>query len=173
MTEKTTKNEGKKVYEVGYLLLSNIEESKVLDEAGKIRDIISKNEGKFVSEGAPEMKNLTYPMIKEISGKKQKFDNAYFGWIKFEGNSEMITLIKKDLDKLETILRFLLIITTKEDFKPASSKTKKRKPAKFSFGSSEKKKKEDKDASGEKEAEENKEDKKKKLDETIDDLVIE
>ncbi len=188
MTEKNTKNEGKKVYEVGYLLLSNIEESKVVDESNKVRDIIEKNGGIFLSEGTPEMKALTYPMTKEIAGKKQKFDNAYFGWIKFEGTSDMITKIKEELDNFENILRFLLIITIKEDFKPISATTKKKKPAKFSFGGSEDKKddtEEVKEGEGDKESKETEEpkqeekdeltdeEKKKKLDDTIDNLVIE
>ena len=173
MTEEITKNEGVKVYEVGYLLLSNIEEDKISDESGKIRDIIEKNGGVFLSEGSPEMKTLAYSMSKEVSGKKQKFNNAYFGWIKFEGNSEMIITVKEELDKLDNILRFLLISTIRENFVATS---KKKKPAKFSFGSDEKsdKKKESKEEEKKENVEEIDEEKEeKKLDETIDGLVIE
>ncbi len=176
--EKTLKNEGTKVYEVGYLLLPNIEESKVPEESSKIRDIIENNKGLFLSEGAAELKTLTYPMTKAISGKKQKFDDGYFGWIKFEGNSEMITSVKNELDKFDNILRYLLIITVKENTVMPS------KPGKFSFDkkneSGDKKekgdKKEVKEVKEDKEVKEKKEVKEgdgKVLDETIDELVIE
>ena len=179
MTEENTlKNEGTKVYEVGYLLLPNIEESKVREESLKIRDIIENNKGLFLSEGSAEMKALTYPMAKAISGRKQKFEEAYFGWIKFEGNSDMVTSVKTELDKYENILRFILITTVKENtIMPSKS-------GKFSFDKKEKddNKEEEKDIKKDEEKEvvkEVKEDKKvkeadeKALDDTIDELVIE
>jgi len=173
--EKTLKNEGTKVYEVGYLLLPTIEESKVQDESLKIRDIIENNKGQFLSEGNAELKTLTYPMTKAISGKKQKFDEAYFGWVKFESNSDTIESIKKELDKVNNILRFILITTVKENIMIPS----KVKPGKFSFDKKEKLiEKEGLDSKEIEEPKKIKVDKevkaeKKVLDETIDDLVIE
>ena len=155
-------------------MLPNIEESKVQDESSKIRDIIENNKGLFLSEGTAELKALTYPMTKAISGKKQKFDDGYFGWIKFEGNSEMITSVKDELDKFENILRYLLIITVKENTMMPS------KLGKFSFDkkneSGDKKKDDKKEDKGAKDTKEDKKVKKvdeKVLDETIDELVIE
>ena len=161
--ENTLKGEGMKVYEVGYLLLPGIEESKVQEESSKIRDIIEKNNGMFLSEGAAEMRTLTYPMSKAISGKKQKFNNAYFGWIKFEGNAETAVAVKNDLDKFDNILRYILIITVKENaVMPGKS-------GKFSFD----KKKTEKEVKEEKEEKEESGIDEKKLDESIDELVIE
>lgn len=191
--ENTVKNDGKKIYEVGYLLLPNINENNISDEVSKIRDITEKNDGVFLSGGMPEMKALAYSMIKTIGGKKQKFDNAYFGWIKFESDS--INEIKEDLDNMKNILRHLIVTTTKENAIASSSNNVKK--GKFSFEEEkvekpgESKKKEEKEVVtlDEKEKIEIKEDAKdktkseesndkekkessKKLDETIDDLVI-
>ena len=165
--EKTLKNEGFKVYEVGYLLLPSVEETKVQEETAKIRDIIENNKGQFLSEGTPELKTLTYPMTKLISGKKQKFANAYFSWIKFEGGSETAKSVKDEIEKFDNILRFILVTTVRENIiMPTKS-------GKFSFDKKEKKEKleEKKNIKENKEKEEKID--KKELDETIDDLVIE
>jgi ribosomal protein S6 len=161
--DSTQKNEVSKVYEIGYLLLPTLNEDGVLVEVSKIKDILEKNKGMFLSEGVSEMRNLTYAMTKPISGKNQKFETAYFGWIKFEADSDSLVEIKEELDRLENLLRYLLIKTVKEDTFVATNNNKKSKPAKFSFDKKEKE---------EKPEEEVKEDK-KELDETIDELVIE
>ncbi|MBU4480400.1 30S ribosomal protein S6 [Patescibacteria group bacterium] len=162
MTKDTDINATGKVYEIGYLLLPVIAEENVSLEVSKIKDIIEKNKGMFFSEGIPEMRGLTYPMTKAISGKNQKFDSAYFGWVKFEADSDVINLIKNELEKIGNILRFLIIKTVKENTIVANSKV-----GKFSFDKKEGKPKKEK-----KVEEINKVDE-KELDETIDELVIE
>ncbi|MDD2935197.1 MAG: 30S ribosomal protein S6 [Candidatus Pacebacteria bacterium] len=157
--DKLSKNEGNKVYEIGFLLLPNIEETKVSGEVVKIKDIIEKKGGAFISEGTAEMRNLAYQMSKSLNGKKQKFDSAYFGWVKFEANASMINDIKKEIDGLEKVLRYMIIVTTRENVAIPPIKTRK-----FSFNEEEKTVVEpvveEKPVSEE-------------LDETIDELVIE
>ena len=163
--ELTQKDEKSKVYEVGFHLLPTIAESSVAEEVSKIKSVVEKNSGVFVSEGIPQMTNLAYTITKAISGKNQKFDSAYFGWVKFELNADSISEIKKAMDEVESVLRYLIIKTTKED-------TITTKPGKFEFDSEKEKTetvKETKEVKEVKENEESKED----LDDTIDDLVIE
>lgn len=157
--DKLSKNEGNKVYEIGFLLLPNIEETKVSGEVVKIKDIIEKKGGAFISEGTAEMRNLAYQMSKSLNGKKQKFDSAYFGWVKFEANANMINDVKKEIDGLEKVLRYLIIITTRENVVIPPIKT-----GKFSFN-------EEGKTAVEPVAEAT--ESKKELDETIDELVIE
>jgi len=164
--DSTQKNEVSKVYEIGYLLLPILNEDGILVEVSKIKDILEKNKGMFLSEGLPEMKTLNYSMTKTISGKNQKFETAYFGWIKFEADSDSLVEIKEELDKQENVLRYLLIKTVKEDTFVATNNNKKSKPAKFSFDKKEKEEKKE-------EIEETTQEDKKELDETIDELVIE
>ena len=160
-------NEKIKIYEIGYLLLPAVDEDGVLKEVNNIKDIIEKNKGIFLSEGVPEMRNLAYSMKKSISGKNQKFDTAYFGWVKFEATSDIIREIKDQLDKIENILRYLLINTIKEDVMVAT------KVGKFSFGKKNEKKKQ-KVVKDEEKKEKSVDPKtEKELDETIDELVIE
>lgn len=159
------KNKGSEVYEVGYLLIPTVAEDKVLGEVSKIKDFIDKNKGAVISEGNPEMRNLAYPMVKKIATKNQKFNNAYFGWIKFETESDKINEIKAEVEKLENILRFLVIKTIRENTMISVPKA-----GKFSFD------KEDGEVAEENNTEDTKEDSEadeKELDETIDELVIE
>lgn len=157
--DKLSKNEGNKVYEIGFLLLPNIEETKVSGEVVKIKDIIEKKGGAFISEGATEMRNLAYQMSKSLNGKKQKFGSAYFGWVKFEANASMINDVKKEIDELEKVLRYMIIVTTRENVAIPPIKT-----GKFSFNEEEKTAVEP--VTEEKPVSE-------ELDETIDELVIE
>lgn len=156
-----------KVYEVGYLLLPIIEESNIQAEANSIRDIIEKNKGVFISEEAPQLRSLTYTMTKAVSGKKQKFGEAYFGWIKFDATSSVMKNIKESLDKSENILRFILINTVRENITVANSKV-----GKFSFDKEKVDDKKKKEVKGDEDGVIKEKDE-EELDNTIDELVIE
>ncbi len=118
-TEETvTKNDELKeslvIYEVGYLLLPTIAEEMVGGVVAKIQAVVSQNGGALISEDFPKMRALAYTMEKTIQIKNQKFDHAYFGWIKFEVSSSNIAIIKKSVDALEEVLRTIFIKTIRE-----------------------------------------------------------
>jgi ribosomal protein S6 len=54
-------------------------------------------------------------MSKEIETRKQKFDQAYFGWVKFEIESSVIPEIKNALNANINILRSLVVKTVREN----------------------------------------------------------
>ena len=81
----------------------------------QIKSIVEENEGVIVSEGMPKMTILAYDISKDIDSKKQKFNRAYFGWIKFEIEASKITLIKNKIESLQNVLRFLIIKTVREN----------------------------------------------------------
>lgn len=103
-----------RIYEASYLLLPFITEEDIPKEAGRVKEQISLSGGVIFSEEDPKPIKLAYPMFKVISNKNTKFENAYFGWIKFEGKAENISKVKKALENNENILRFLILKTTKE-----------------------------------------------------------
>lgn len=103
-----------RVYEVSYLLLPFITEEDIPKEAGRVKEHLSLSGGTVFSEEEPKLIKLAYPMSKIIANKNTNFDNAYFGWVKFEGGPENISNIKKALENNENILRFLILKTTKE-----------------------------------------------------------
>ena len=102
-----------KIYELGYLIIPTVLDEKLGGETSKIVDVLEKD-GKIVSSDAPKEQALAYTMDKKIGGKKQIFNDAYFGSIIFEANSSNIDGIKKDLEKNDNILRFMIIVRTKE-----------------------------------------------------------
>ncbi len=104
-----------KVYEVGYLLLPSLAEENLAQEVALIKAVVEKNNGTFISEDFPKLRNLTYTMSKLIDTKKQKFDKGYFGWVKFEVPATALVAIKATLEANPHVLRFLLINTVKEN----------------------------------------------------------
>jgi ribosomal protein S6 len=117
------------IYEVGYLILSTTPEDKVAGEVSNIKDIIEKRGGSFISEGRPELKQLAYQMDKRISGKYQKYDDAYFGWVKFEVAKDNIEEIKAEIELLQSLLRFIIINTVRENTLVSMQKAVIRKPS--------------------------------------------
>lgn len=103
------------VYELGYHLLGNLTDQEVSDEVSKIHTLIDKNKGKIISEGAPELVDLSYEITKRIETKNLRFSKAFFGWVKFEIEIAKILDIKSKVEAGEKVLRFLLIKTVKEN----------------------------------------------------------
>lgn len=104
----------KKVYEVGYLIVSSIPEEKVGVEVEAIEAIVAKEKGEIISGEKPALKELAYTMIKEATGRHHRFTEGYFGWIKFEIATDSIEAVKKAIDARENILRYILMITVRE-----------------------------------------------------------
>ncbi len=103
------------VYEVGYLLMPTVPEDSLSAEVSWLHDIIAANNGEIISEEFPKMRTLTYTMEKILESKHQKFNNAYFGWIKFELPVANIKVITHEIEKRSTMLRNLVIKTVREN----------------------------------------------------------
>lgn len=103
-----------RLYEVSYLLLPFITEENLSAEATRIKEHVSGVEGVVFAEEAPNFIPLAYPMTKVIANKNTKFENAYFGWLKFEGKPESLIKLKKALESNQNVLRFLILKTTKD-----------------------------------------------------------
>lgn len=112
---KTTEKDNS-IYEVGYLIVSSIPEEKIPTEAETIKKIITDAGSTVITEEAPYRQNLAYTMRRKmVSGGYENFDEAYFGWIKFEVGSDKIEAIKKDIELHPTVLRMILISTIREN----------------------------------------------------------
>ena len=104
-----------KVYEVGYLLVSTIEEQAVPAIHGNLKETVSSLGGEIISDEIPKMIQLAYTMLKVHKNIRNKYDTAYFGWIKFTMDSQKILELKKNLDLDANVIRFLIIKTVKEN----------------------------------------------------------
>lgn len=164
------------VYEIGYLLVSSVSKEEALDEVSKIKNVLEKNKAKFLSEEEPKFIDLAYPMSKTVDADKKIYEDAYFGWIKFEAETENLAVLKKEFDSNKKILRYLLIKTNVKD--SLLSDSKKFVIAKKDFVDADKSiepiKIVEKDSSESlvSENSEKSEEEKKELDDTIDNLIV-
>jgi ribosomal protein S6 len=116
--EKTesTSEKGAKVYEIGYLLMPSIAEEQLAAEVASIKGMLEKLEATFIAEDFPKLRPLSYTMAKSANGAtKQKFDTAYFGWIKFEASPNAAVMMKEGLAKNDKVLRYMIINTVREN----------------------------------------------------------
>ena len=112
---ETTHADNLSVYEIGYLIASNIPEEKIPAEAEAITKIISSAGSTMIADEAPHRIKLAYEMRKKnVGGSYEKYNEAYFGWVKFEVGSDVIENIKKSVEIHPSVLRMLLTNTVKE-----------------------------------------------------------
>ncbi len=103
------------VYELGFHIVPTIAEEKVANVFADIKSLLEKNGAVFISEEYPKMRPLAYTMFKNEAGKNEKFNFAYFGWVKFDLGKEAIVEVKEKLEKNKEILRFLVLKTVREN----------------------------------------------------------
>jgi len=104
------------VYEIGYLIASSIPEEKLGAEVDVMKKIITDAGATIVSEEMPQEQDLAYTIRrKTVAGSYEKFDKAYFGWVKFEVSSSSIEAIKKAVEIIPSVVRMLMISTVKEN----------------------------------------------------------
>jgi ribosomal protein S6 len=108
-----------KLYEIGYLMNPGISEEQVLGEINALRNIIEKKGGVITVEEKAKLIKLAYA-IKKI--KIGKFETAYFGWIKFMAETEAIIEIKNEADRMENLVRFMIIVGNDEQAQPRAGK---------------------------------------------------
>lgn len=103
------------VYEIGYLLVPTIEEEKVGETYGNMKEMITTLGGELISDEMPKSIQLAYQMVKVVSNIRHKFNAAYFGWVKFEMEKDKINVLKAKLDLDPSVIRFLITKTVREN----------------------------------------------------------
>ncbi|MBL7045774.1 MAG: 30S ribosomal protein S6 [Parcubacteria group bacterium] len=103
-----------RVYELSYLIVPTVKVDDLESEVAKIKAVLAEVHGTVISEDAPKDIELSYEMRKGQGGKYEKFNRAYFGWIKFEAIGGSAVALGVELKKSDTILRSLIIKTVRE-----------------------------------------------------------
>lgn len=103
------------VYEVGYIILPSLTEEKVTEEVSGLRGAIEAAGAAIIAEEFPKLRTLAYTMDRSLETKRQKFNEGYFGWIKFDLPVAEISKVKSELEKRQNILRHLVIKTVREN----------------------------------------------------------
>lgn len=114
MTKESSKD-NVKVYEVGFHIAPFVGEENVLHEVSRIKDALDAIKAEVISEDFPRLRALAYPIAKIIKGDKKVSTEAYFGWIKFEVASDKIEGFKKEIEKIDNVIRSLVIGTVREN----------------------------------------------------------
>lgn len=114
-TEHKVTGERMQLYEIGYLIVPSIAEDKVADEVSSIHSHIEKNGGTIIAHDFPKLMDLSYSMSQVIESKKQNYDSAYFGWVKFEMPVSGFSTVESELKKSKSILRHLSMKTVREN----------------------------------------------------------
>lgn len=123
MVNSEGNKEGLSVYEIGYLILPSIPEDKLTNTIDSIRKVIIKEGGVELESEAPFKHPLAYPMSKTIGASRYVVSDAYLGWIKFEVDPSNTSAIKAKVEKINEVLRFLLIkVPRKTSFTFAKAK---------------------------------------------------
>jgi ribosomal protein S6 len=102
------------VYEIGYHLVPTLSEEDVALRVGDIQKLVSGHDGGIVAEEFPQMMDLAYTMRKMIAGRWEKYDQAYFGWIKFDTTPHEALAIEEEIRAFDFVLRHILVKTVRE-----------------------------------------------------------
>lgn len=101
------------VFEVGFHLVPTIPEDGVAAVFEKIRGLI--NGAEVISEQFPVRMTLAYQVERSVQGKREKYTESYFGFIKFAAERDTIPAFQAALRAMPEVLRYLVINTERED----------------------------------------------------------
>lgn len=104
-----------RIYEVGYLASPAVKEEDLEKVVGGIRSFIESVGGSFIAEGAPSLMKLAYVIDVREGGKREEYDRAYFGWIKFESPAIAAHALGDHLKQNTSIVRSIVFKTVRED----------------------------------------------------------
>jgi len=104
-----------RVYELGYHLVPTLSEEQIGGASKAVRGMIEGISKDIIAEESPVFIDLAYQIVKTINHKNKRFDDAYFGFIKFEASPEDIAKLEEGLKKDENVLRYLVVKTLREN----------------------------------------------------------
>lgn len=104
-----------RVYEVSFVFDNKLEEATALEKADALKKSIATVGGSFISEETPYMRELAYEMIRVQNNINVRFNQGYFGWIKFEMPADNVKSLEKSLKEDEQVVRFIVVKTVTEN----------------------------------------------------------
>lgn len=104
-----------RVYELAYHIIPILSEDTVADEVLKLKALFEGKGGVLISEETPKFMDLQYEMRVTINNKNERFVNSYFGWMKYEVSPEGAVFVNESLKRSETIFRYIVLKTVKEN----------------------------------------------------------
>jgi ribosomal protein S6 len=108
-------SEDTRTYELSFILVPTVPESEVDQKVAELKNAITALEGTIGAEGTTEFIDLAYRIEKNVKSKKMKWNQGYFGWMKFTAAPEALEALKKVLDGNLELMRYMLIKTSAEN----------------------------------------------------------
>lgn len=102
------------VYEIGYLVLPSIPADSLDGVVANITKTFENEGGTRIDGETPFMNDLAYEMSKQVGARKYVVREAYIGWVKFELEPSKIETVKAALEKMDELLRFLIVKVPRE-----------------------------------------------------------
>lgn len=101
------------VYEIGYHVVPTVGDEGVAKVVDAIRAALK--DAEIISEGFPQKMTLAYMIERAAQGKREKYTESYFGFIKFATDRETFAAAKAKVETMPQVLRSLIIETVRED----------------------------------------------------------
>lgn len=114
-SQANSPKETRPIYEIGFHVVPDVDEAGAAKVAQTIRAAIEKGDAEIISEAAPSRMRLSYTIERATAGKREKYNESYFGFIKFGTERENIPALEQLLRTNREVLRYLLVETTRED----------------------------------------------------------
>jgi ribosomal protein S6 len=115
MTEINETTVDSRVYEISFIFDNKLDESAALEKANALKQSIATLGGSFISEEAPYMRELAYEMIRVVNNQNIRFNEGYFGWIKFELDADKVKEFEKAIKLDEEVVRYLVVATVRDN----------------------------------------------------------
>lgn len=113
--EKALEHDAQTVYELSYIILPTLDEAQATAQADALKAMVKTHGGALVSDENPVMIDLAYSMTKVVGVTRHKATTGHFGWMKFEMLQDGIESVKKAMDAADTVLRYLIVKTVREN----------------------------------------------------------
>lgn len=115
VTQASTETLEPRVYELGFLLSPAVREEDLDTNVDQIKSVITDLSGTIMTDARPEFIDLAYEMSRIINNKRVRFNQGYFGWIKFSITPDQIKAINEVLEKNMLIIRNIIVATVAEN----------------------------------------------------------
>lgn len=113
VSSQANMSQSQPVYEVGFHIVPTVGDEGVAGVVDQIRSALGTAE--IISDSFPQKMRFAYTIERSTAGKREKYDDAYFGFIKFATDREAIPAFEQALRANRNVLRSLLIETVREE----------------------------------------------------------
>ena len=115
MTNENETTVDSRVYEISFIFDNKLDEQTALEKSNALKASIATLGGSFISEEAPYMRELAYEMIRVVNNVNVRFNEGYFGWIKFTLDGSKVKDFEKAIKLDEQVVRYLVVTTVAEN----------------------------------------------------------